>query len=49
MSFLYGNHVLKAHLARISEDCEQYSGVVIYNMSDVPLVRPSHSPKKKSI
>ena len=38
MPFLYGNHVLKAHVGRMSEDIEQYSGVVIYNMADVPLV-----------
>jgi 60S ribosome subunit biogenesis protein NIP7 len=37
MSFLYGNHVLKAGLGRITENTPQYQGVVIYNMSDVPL------------
>ena len=36
--FLYGNHVLKSGIARISENCPQYGGVVIYNMQDVPLV-----------
>ena len=36
-SFLYGNHVLKAGLGRITEDTPQYQGVVILNMADVPL------------
>mmetsp|Transcript_14735 Transcript_14735/g.25089 ORF Transcript_14735/g.25089 Transcript_14735/m.25089 type:complete len:116 (-) Transcript_14735:233-580(-) len=36
-SFLYGNNVLKAGLGRITEDTPQYQGVVILNMSDVPL------------
>jgi hypothetical protein len=39
LPFLYGNHVLKAHVGRMSEDIEQYAGVVLYNMADVPLVR----------
>ena len=39
LPFLYGNHVLKAHVGRMSEDIEQYSGVVLFNMADVPLVR----------
>ncbi|KAJ3080920.1 ribosome biosynthesis protein nip7 [Quaeritorhiza haematococci] len=37
MPFLYGNHVLKAHLGRITEDTPEHQGVVIYSMSDVPL------------
>mmetsp|Transcript_7154 Transcript_7154/g.13582 ORF Transcript_7154/g.13582 Transcript_7154/m.13582 type:complete len:183 (-) Transcript_7154:1754-2302(-) len=37
MSFLYGNNVLKSGLARITESTPQYSGVVVYNMSDIPL------------
>ena len=36
-SFLYGNHVLKAGLGRITEDTPQYQGVVVLNMADVPL------------
>ena len=39
MSFLYGNHVLKNHLGRITEDTPEHQGVVVYSMSDVPLVR----------
>jgi len=36
-SYLYGNHVLKAGLGRITEDTPQYQGVVVYSMADVPL------------
>ena len=39
MPFLYGNHVLKAHLGRITEDTPEHQGVVVFSMSDVPLVR----------
>ena len=39
MPFLYGNHVVKAHLGRITEDTPEHQGVVIYNMNDIPLVR----------
>ena len=38
MPFLYGNHVLKAHLGRITEDTPEHQGVVVFNMNDVPLV-----------
>ncbi len=37
MSFLYGNHVLKAGLGRITENTEKGAGVVVYNMSDMPM------------
>jgi len=37
MSFLYGNNVLKSGLARITESTPQYSGVLVYSMSDIPL------------
>jgi 60S ribosome subunit biogenesis protein NIP7 len=36
-SFLYGNHVLKSHIARISEDTGKNSGIVVYNVNDLPL------------
>ncbi|KAF0043368.1 hypothetical protein F2P81_004705 [Scophthalmus maximus] len=36
-SFLYGNHVLKSGLGRITENTMQYQGVVVYSMADVPL------------
>lgn len=37
MSFLYGNHVLKTGLGRITENTDHGAGVVVYNMADVPL------------
>jgi 60S ribosome subunit biogenesis protein NIP7 len=37
MSFLYGNNVNKAGLARITDGTPQYGGVVIYSMADIPL------------
>ena len=37
-SFLYGNHVLKSGLGRITDNTPQYQGVVVYSMGDVPLV-----------
>ena len=37
-SFLYGNHVTKSGLGRITENTAQYQGVVMYSMNDVPLV-----------
>ncbi len=36
MQFLYGNHVLKSGLGRITEGTPAYTGVVIYSMTDVP-------------
>lgn len=38
MPFLYGNHVVKAHLGRITEDTPEHQGVVVYSMNDTPLV-----------
>ncbi|KAJ3660030.1 hypothetical protein Zmor_011686 [Zophobas morio] len=35
--FLYGNHVSKSGLGRISENTEKYQGVLVYNMADLPL------------
>lgn len=37
MPYLYGNHVVKAHLGRITEDTPEHQGVVIFNMNDIPL------------
>jgi len=37
MTFLYGNNVLKQGLSRITAETPQYAGVVVYNMSDIPL------------
>jgi len=37
MPFLYGSHVLKAHIGRWSEDCTEHQGVVVYSLQDTPL------------
>ncbi|TIB12175.1 hypothetical protein E3P92_02708 [Wallemia ichthyophaga] len=37
LPFLYGNHVVKAHLGRITEDTPEHQGVVVLSMADVPL------------
>ena len=37
MSFLYGDHVLKSALGRITESIAAGDGVVVFSMSDVPL------------
>jgi len=39
MPILYGSNVLKAHVARWSEDAPEHSGCVIFNQNDTPLVR----------
>jgi 60S ribosome subunit biogenesis protein NIP7 len=36
-SFLYGNHILKTNVARITDDTQQYSGMIVCNLNDVPL------------
>ncbi|MGH0127578.1 UNVERIFIED_CONTAM: hypothetical protein FKN15_043720 [Acipenser sinensis] len=38
-SYLYGNHILKSGLGRITENTAQYQGVVVYSMADVPLYK----------
>jgi len=38
MPFLYGNHVVKAHLGKTTEDITEHQGVVVYSMNDIPLV-----------
>eukprot|EP00948_MAST-09A_sp_MAST-9A-sp1_P004308 g4308.t1 len=37
MSFLYGNHVPKAGIGRMTEGTPQYAGVIVFSMQDVPL------------
>ena len=37
MQFLYGNHVLKSGLGRITEGTPAYAGVIVYSIADVPL------------
>jgi 60S ribosome subunit biogenesis protein NIP7 len=36
-SFLYGNHVTKQGLGRITDAAPQHGGVVVLNLQDVPL------------
>ncbi|XP_039251971.1 60S ribosome subunit biogenesis protein NIP7 homolog [Styela clava] len=36
-SFLYGNHILKSGLGRITEGTPKYQGIVLYSMNDIPL------------
>uniref|UniRef100_H2ZDC5 60S ribosome subunit biogenesis protein NIP7 homolog n=1 Tax=Ciona savignyi TaxID=51511 RepID=H2ZDC5_CIOSA len=36
-TFLYGNHIMKAGLGRITDNTPKYQGVVVYSMADVPL------------
>ena len=38
MPFLYGGHIVKAHIGRWSEDCPEHQGVVVLAMDDTPLV-----------
>ena len=37
MSFLYGNHISKNGVARVTSDIPQYGGVVVFNSNDLPL------------
>jgi 60S ribosome subunit biogenesis protein NIP7 len=37
MSFLYGNHILKSGLAKITEKTPVNAGVVVFSHSDIPL------------
>eukprot|EP01104_Vermistella_antarctica_P006380 TRINITY_DN17087_c0_g1_i1.p1 TRINITY_DN17087_c0_g1~~TRINITY_DN17087_c0_g1_i1.p1 ORF type:complete len:212 (+),score=23.91 TRINITY_DN17087_c0_g1_i1:96-638(+) len=37
MSYLYGNHVLKSGLGRITENTPKHQGVVVFSMADIPL------------
>ena len=39
MSYMYGNHVLKAHINKMTEDTPEHQGVIIYSSSDLPLVK----------
>ena len=42
MSYLYGNHILKAHVAKMTEEVPEHQGVVVFNMNDIPLVLKSY-------
>ena len=46
--FLYGHHVMKSGLGRITDATDQYQGVVVYSMSDLPLVRNALFFRKKN-
>lgn len=35
--YLYGNHVPKSGLGRITENTPRYQGVIVYSMNDLPL------------
>ena len=37
MPYLYGNHVIKAHIARMTESIPQYAPVCVFNLNDLPL------------
>ena len=37
MSFLYGNHVIKSGVGRMSDAIVQYSGVIVYSMRGIAL------------
>lgn len=37
MTYLYGNHVSKLHLARITSNTPKHQGVVVFSTSDIPL------------
>eukprot|EP00003_Mantamonas_plastica_P014400 TRINITY_DN2500_c0_g1_i1.p1 TRINITY_DN2500_c0_g1~~TRINITY_DN2500_c0_g1_i1.p1 ORF type:complete len:130 (+),score=32.99 TRINITY_DN2500_c0_g1_i1:450-839(+) len=37
LSYLYGNHVLKGGLGRITDNTPANQGVVVYSMNDIPL------------
>ena len=36
--FVYGHHVMKSGLGRITENTPQYQGLIVYSMNDLPLV-----------
>lgn len=37
MPFLYGNHVLKAHVGKMSDDIPEHAGVIVFSIHDSPL------------
>ncbi|EMR11777.1 hypothetical protein PNEG_00204 [Pneumocystis murina B123] len=37
MPYLYGNHVIRAHVGKMSEGISEHQGVVICSMNDTPL------------
>lgn len=37
LAFLYGNHITKSGLVRMTEETPQYAGVVVLNQQNVPI------------
>lgn len=37
MPFLYGNHIVKAHVGKMTEDVPEHTGLIVYSMNDLPL------------
>lgn len=37
MPYLYGNHVLKAHVGKMSDDIPEHAGLIVFSMNDIPL------------
>ena len=37
MPFLYGNHVLKAHVGKMTDDIPEHAGLIVFSMNDMPL------------
>lgn len=37
MSYLYGNNILKSHMSKMSEDVPEHEGIIVMNMSELPL------------
>lgn len=37
MTFLYGNHIPKGGVQRMTDNIPQYAGVVVYSVTDAPL------------
>jgi 60S ribosome subunit biogenesis protein NIP7 len=36
-SYMYGNHITRTGLGRITENTPQYQGVAVFNMADIPM------------
>ena len=36
-NFVFGNHALKAHIARMTENTPKYSGIIVCSANDVPI------------
>ena len=37
MPYIFGNHVIKAHSARMTKNIPQYSPLCVFNINDLPL------------